>query len=36
VIGIVFAITVVVFGEWWMQGGHHTVAAPAASAHTTK
>ena len=36
VIGIVFVLTVVALGEWWVQGGRHTIAAPAATAHTTK
>jgi hypothetical protein len=36
VIGIVFVFSVVTLGDWWLQGFHHSVAAPAGAAHSTK
>ena len=35
-IGIVFVITAIALGDWWLQGSRHTVAAPAGAAHSTK
>jgi hypothetical protein len=35
IVGIVFALAVVVFTGWWWEGSHGARAAPVASHHTS-